>query len=179
MTRGESTHAKPELIIVLGTSVNKDGSPSFGLTRRLEKAVALAASWGIKKIILSGGRSHFGRTEAEIMFETIRRSPHSVPGRFEFILEQESRNTRENAKYSTAIMKKLNTTKGLVVTSPYHVGRASKEFARFGLEITVIPAFDPSEYPLKSHMKALSHEYLARLVHILRELPSTLLRRLS
>lgn len=176
LTRDVSTHFKPEVIIVLGTSINKDGSPSFGLTRRLQTAVALATSWGIEKIILSGGRNHTGRTEAEIMLETIRDSFPPSTSSFDLILEGESRNTHENAKYSTKVMKKLGISTGLVITSPYHVGRASKEFASFGLPITVIAAFDPSEYPLKSHVKALSHEYLALLVYSLRKLPSALRR---
>jgi uncharacterized SAM-binding protein YcdF (DUF218 family) len=55
------------------------------------------------------------------------------------VVETESRNTRENAVNSAAIMAARGWTTGLLVTSALHMPRAAETFAAAGLDLRPVP----------------------------------------
>ncbi len=55
------------------------------------------------------------------------------------LLEQQSRNTIENAAYTMEILKKRGFKKILLVTNAYHLRRAVPLFERFELDVTPVP----------------------------------------
>ena len=55
------------------------------------------------------------------------------------ILEERSRNTKENAIYTKEIMREKNYTRGLIVTSATHMTRSMKVFEEEGFEFYPVP----------------------------------------
>ena len=58
------------------------------------------------------------------------------PGRI--VLEERSRNTRENAEFTAGLLKEYRVQRVLLVTSALHMRRAVGEFERAGVD--VVPA---------------------------------------
>ena len=56
------------------------------------------------------------------------------------VTESESRNTAENAAHSARVLKALGVSSILLVTSAYHVSRATDRFRREGLSVTPVPS---------------------------------------
>jgi len=91
----------------------------------------------IKKILISGGTIDvFGKetlSEAAQLKEVLRLA--QVPEE-DIILEEKSRNTRENALFSGDIIKKkfAPNTKFLLITSAFHIPRAKSCFKKVGVQ---------------------------------------------
>ncbi len=99
-------------------------------------------------IIVSGGGEVI--TEAELMLQLLQEL--GVP-ESSLLLESSSRNTRENGLNTAKMLKKLNVSRVILVTSAFHMKRALAVFAKAGIE--AIPAAtnykqkrQPSEFPL-------------------------------
>ena len=136
-------------MIVLGGGLSV--SPTAGVNARIFsypralKAAAVyyqAKQMGINyTIFLSGGVTSAAlQSEAEIFKQMLVET--GVPST-QIILEKKSKNTMENAKFTTDLMKEYNVSSALLVTSAIHMKRAQKYFESFGVQIT--PA--PSDYP--------------------------------
>lgn len=82
-------------------------------------------------VILSGSGS-----EARTMATAIARFgvPSSV-----LILEERSRNTHDNAMFTTALAKQRGVRRVLLVTSSLHMPRASLLFRKAGVEVVTVP----------------------------------------
>jgi uncharacterized SAM-binding protein YcdF (DUF218 family) len=97
------------------------------------------AAWIVKRtglpLIISGGRVHNeSRSEADLMREVLRK---------EFIvivdhIEEQSRTTYENAKFTAKFLKQNDIRKIALVTHALHMPRAKSAFEYF--DIQVIPA---------------------------------------
>lgn len=58
----------------------------------------------------------------------------------QIFVEDKSRDTRENAKFSKEVCSRLGFEEPILVTSAYHLGRSQMAFAKVGLETTPYPA---------------------------------------
>jgi uncharacterized SAM-binding protein YcdF (DUF218 family) len=88
-------------------------------------------------IILSGGRSGpSGHSEADRMAYAIERL--GVPPTA-LLLEQRSRNTRDNARFTAAIARQRGIHRIALVTSSLHMPRASLLFRDAGLAVVALP----------------------------------------
>jgi len=95
-----------------------------------------------RKIVVSGGKSDGEETEAELMKNYL--VGMGVPDS-EIIVENESKNTLENAKNVSRILKRMGIKSILIVTSYTHMKRCYVAFRRFfDGQIHVIE----SDYPL-------------------------------
>jgi uncharacterized SAM-binding protein YcdF (DUF218 family) len=56
------------------------------------------------------------------------------------IMEDKSRDTIENAKYTVKIFEKLNYKKPILVTSACHMKRAIMSFRKVGVEVLPVPS---------------------------------------
>lgn len=63
------------------------------------------------------------------------------------IQERQSRNTSENAKYSSALLREHGWTKPLLVTSAFHMPRSMAAFKSFGVEAVPVPTNDMAGRP--------------------------------
>jgi uncharacterized SAM-binding protein YcdF (DUF218 family) len=106
-----------------------------GSADRLFHAAALYRAGKAPLLLLAGGNAEGYEPEAVSMRRILR--VMGVPGHA-MLLEVQSRNTRQNASYSAAILKSRHARKILLVTSAYHMRRAKLEFERQG--ILVFPA---------------------------------------
>ncbi|MDX9731858.1 MAG: YdcF family protein [Bdellovibrionales bacterium] len=160
-------------IIVLGSGTTKwpDATPNktsgptvtnnlYGSVRTLEAARLYtdcrSQEGRICRLILSGGDpARTGISEAEVMKRTLvaigtikatadqgASLPNTPEG--EIVLESESRNTFQNARFSGELIRPENYNKIYLVTSSIHMKRAQLFFRHFG--VATIPA--PSDIPL-------------------------------
>ena len=136
---------KVDVIVVLG------GGPG-----RVEYGVSLYQSGFANKILLSVDSCDWKTTVSYL----------GVPDD-DILVEDQSRSTYENAKYSLEIMEAKKFKSAILVTSPYHTRRASMIFDRIfkDIELTICPV--PS-YPYgackwwqnSSRVKVIASEYL-------------------
>jgi uncharacterized SAM-binding protein YcdF (DUF218 family) len=137
---------KADAIVVLGggdrydwmkrEAVNADELP-------YSRVAAGARAWQAGRaplVILSGGRG--GRdTEADGMARAMARL--GVPGSA-LLLEQRSRDTRDNALYTAELAQARGVHHVLLVTSSVHMPRASLWFRDAGIRVTPVAVPEPS-----------------------------------
>ena len=112
---------------------------------RLMQAIALYHGKKIKKILLSGGSGyvmHEDWKEAVWLAQVLYKC--GIP-KEDVILENNSRNTRENAQYSTAILKNGKYgNRFLLITSASHMRRSIRCFNKTGLAVSPYPVDERS-----------------------------------
>jgi uncharacterized SAM-binding protein YcdF (DUF218 family) len=106
---------------------------------RLVHAVALYKAGKAPLILLTGGAPADGRPEAQQMKDVL--AVMGVPAQH-VLLENESRDTHDNAVNAAQILKAKGMHRILLVTSAYHMRRSLALFEAQGLE--VVPA--PTDY---------------------------------
>jgi len=133
-----------DVIILLGGGIHEDvpdltgrGAPSREMMTRLVTAARLQRRLGIP-VIVSGGAVYAGQdAEAPV----IRRFlvDLGVPEK-QVLIEQRSRDTRENAFYCREILAQHRFHRPLLVTSAYHMRRSLAAFGTAGVTVTPVPA---------------------------------------
>lgn len=114
-------------VIVLGAAVGPDGAPSPVVIRRVERAVALMTA-GVGDVLVPSGGAIGGRpAEAEVMAALARRL--GVPA-CRILTESKARNTRENARFSLALVAAHDLAEVVVVSDGWHLPRALMLFRR-------------------------------------------------
>lgn len=94
-------------------------------------------------VILSGGPAQHATSEARIMATAMEQL--GVPDTF-LILEERSRNTRENARFVARLARERGVQAVFLVTSSMHMPRAALLFRRQGLEVDPIAVNESSRY---------------------------------
>ena len=142
--RALSATAEADAIVLLGGAMR--GDTHMGTqgdlnqqADRLVHAVALYKAGKAPLLLLTGGGPQGVRTEAEQMRDLLELM--GVPATA-ILLEEDSRDTYQNALYSAAMLKQLGINRILLVTSAFHMRRSEQLFVFQGLE--VIPA--PTDY---------------------------------
>jgi uncharacterized SAM-binding protein YcdF (DUF218 family) len=133
--------ARPsDVIVVLGARVMPNGLAGDSLRERTLKAATLYHQGVAPIIICSGGRgSNEPATEADTAARILR-AVHVPPSAI--LLEDRSTNTRENARFTADICHTRGWTRVVVVSDPYHLWRAQRNFTRVGLNTVTSPALD-------------------------------------
>lgn len=117
-------------IIVLGAQVRPDGTPSTVLRYRLDSAAAYLRENPRTRCIVSGGKGgNEPCSEAECMANYLRESGIDES---RVVLEDRSRSTVENLRYSRELLASSADRVG-IVTNDFHVFRACRIAARQGL----------------------------------------------
>ncbi len=129
-------------IVVLGCRVMPDGHLSRSLARRVAVALAAYHDKRAPRLIVSGGRSWHGVSEAEAMARALE-AGGVVPERI--TLELCSLSTRENAAFTRALLPA--DARVLVATSSSHMQRALANFEAVGLRAEPLEAPDESFEP--------------------------------
>lgn len=143
----------PAAIVVLGGGV-ADYSPEWQgpvlgqlSLQRVHYAAWLQQQTGLP-LLVSGGRVSSHVAEADVMAQVLRRD-FMRPVRW---VENQSRNTQENARLSARVLRAAGIRQVYVVTQAWHMPRALEEFRREGLLATGAPVgFTP-----RSKIAALS-----------------------
>jgi uncharacterized SAM-binding protein YcdF (DUF218 family) len=125
-----------DAIVVLGARVHAGGVPSGALVARVERAVELFHEGRAEKIVFSGGVGAHPPAEAEVAC-TLAVSL-GVP-RDACLLEAQSRNTYENARFCAPILRGGGFERVWLVTDPFHCYRARQHFWRLGIDVVPVP----------------------------------------
>jgi uncharacterized SAM-binding protein YcdF (DUF218 family) len=123
--------------LVLGYALADDGTPQPQLVGRMEHAIDLVQRGVVPKLVLSGGASKHGHTEASVMRDLARAA--GVPAEA-LVLDEAARSTIENFACSRALLDRLGARRVLVVTEPWHMTRAMLLARRHGLDALASPA---------------------------------------
>lgn len=128
---------KAEAIVVLGASVEPDGTPSEPLRERIRHALNLYKKGMANRVIFTGGvgRNPPAESEASAAFAMRQGLPKGA-----VLTEKASHSTRENARYAAAICRDHHWKRVIVVSDPYHLWRARRDFQAHGLTVYTSPA---------------------------------------
>lgn len=126
-----------DVIVVLGSAVNRDGSAGPTLARRSRYAAALWKDGHAPVLLCTGGQAQgSSQSEAAACKEVLVDS--GVDARAIY-LEDRSHSTEENALHSRRIMQAQGWRHALLVTDPFHMLRAGWIFADYGLSCDAAP----------------------------------------
>lgn len=171
---------KGDVLILLGGGVYEGaadltgiGSPSNEMLSRIITAVRLQKHLNIP-VIISGGSVFEGRkAEATIVKRfLIDLGVHENM----IIVEDRSRDTIENARYSSDLFKKAGYKEPILITSAFHMKRSVMSFKKAGLNVIPFPAgfrtWDNKQYVWEDYlphglenMSVAVKEYLGMLFY--------------
>lgn len=134
----------PDGIIVLGGAMNgatstARGQPAFDEGERIVEAVLLAKRYPNARIIFTGGSSSLftqvstEAAEAKKLMVELEVDPARIT------LEDQSRNTEENATFTAALIHPRLSEHWLLVTSAFHMTRSMGVFEKAGLSVIAYP----------------------------------------
>ena len=134
-----------QALVILGGGVRR--APEYGgdtlgrlSLERVRYGAKLARETSLP--VLVAGGTVFGNTatEASLMRAALERE-FNVPVRW---VEEKSRNTHENARFSAAILKRDGVKRVVLVIHGFDIRRARAEFAAAGLEVVPAPTVLPN-----------------------------------
>jgi uncharacterized SAM-binding protein YcdF (DUF218 family) len=143
--RWDTTRGAPDGIIVLGGAISPDVSTARDEAalneagERLTVAAELARRYPAARILFSGGSGALIYDEgAEAAFAARILEDLGIP-RARIVLEDRSRNTVENARFSKALAQPKPGERWLLVTSAHHMPRAVGVFRKAGFPVEAYP----------------------------------------
>lgn len=147
-------------IVVLGGTVEADtsiGRDQITVNEAGERAIALAdlaRRYPQARLVFSGG-SGSNREDAVSEAEIVSRYADTlgVP-RNRLILEQQSRNTHENAVFSARMVQPKPGERWLLVTSAWHMPRSMGCFRKAGFDVTAYPVDYRTNWPRDAYRLA-------------------------
>ena len=125
-------------IVILGYGLNNDGSPRWILHTRVLAGIAVAQFFPQSPIIVTGGNSKNGNSEAGEMRKMLLLM--GFPDN-RIIVEDKANSTVQNARFSVPLAKKAGTSGIIVVTSSTHQGRADTNFEDAGGNVLATVSF--------------------------------------
>jgi len=137
-------HPQGDVIILVGGGINEGvadlsgvGAPSEETLSRIITAVRLQRSLNLPVIVSAGQVFKEQKAVAPIVKRFL--VDLGVP-EAKIIIEEKSRNTFENAKYSKEICEKMGYQHPILITSAYHMRRALASFEKMRLKVFPYPA---------------------------------------
>lgn len=125
-----------DAIVVLGCRILTSGRPSAPAQRRAAAAAEAYHAGVAPLVIASGGRRWGAQIEASVLRAELLRL--GVP-RGAVVEELWSLSTFENAIFSAALLRRLGAQRAAVVTCPWHMPRAARNFTDAGIEVMALP----------------------------------------
>lgn len=156
------------------------GLPSYnGASERMHAAFEVLRDQQAKAVVLSGGSMYpESPSEARLLLQQLERWGADTSA---VVLEEGSRNTRENAALTAPLLRERGAKRVLLITSAFHMRRAVACFEAAGIAVDAYPvdfrAYDPARSggtwlprsgALFDSTWAL-HEHVGRLVYALRK----------
>ena len=126
---------KGDILIVLGAAGETGGLLSVSSYWRTVYALRAYREGGVQRIVVSGGSDRDGNSISQPMVDFL--VSQGVP-RDKILVEFASTNTRENALFTAALLRDVSGSK-VLLTSDYHMYRASRAFQKAGLPVLPRP----------------------------------------
>lgn len=154
-------------VVVLGTPVRADGSPSARLARRADRGIAIALAEPDALLVLTGGALRGRPAEAQVMGGLARAA--GLPAR-RVLMEVQARSTLENALFTADIFPATARPLRIsLVTDRLHAPRALMTFRSIGLTVDLALAdWSPRDEGLAGWLLGLCYEAAAILWYGLR-----------
>lgn len=121
-----------DAVIVLGAAMAAPGVPGPAMRRRLDYGVTIFFHRNAGHLLVSGGIVGPPPAEARAMREMALRRGVAAE---RIIVEDQARNTFENAVYAGRIIRDRRWCRIIVVTDAFHLPRTLYVFRRLGLEV--------------------------------------------
>ncbi|ARK13436.1 YdcF family protein [Fibrella sp. ES10-3-2-2] len=142
---------------------------------RLGQALFLYKTGQVQKILISGGSTNLFFMDTEALHEGHEGMKFlrlaGVPAR-DMIWETRSRNTYENARFSARVLRStFHTDRCVLVTSAFHLRRATACFIKAGIQPTPFPAAfiqEPRTFVL-SNLLVPHEQAFADSMHLIKE----------
>jgi len=115
--------------VILGNTVNPDGTLSVRLAQRLRRGLELYRAGQVKRLIVSGGLGREGFYEGTKMGEYLRQQ--GVPDSA-LIVDNHGNTTQQTVRNVLLLRDSLHFTRLLVVSQYYHLTRTKMLFRRAG-----------------------------------------------
>ena len=122
---------KADLAVILGSKVNKDGTVSERLRKRLEAGASLYKKHRVNMILVSGGLGKEGFYEGDKMKEFLMTK--DIPDSVIFI-DNLGNNTRATVENTLQLKDRLQYKDIIVVSQYFHVTRTKKLFKDNGFK---------------------------------------------
>lgn len=130
-----------DAIVVLGAPLAHDAL-SAPLVERVEAAAALWRAGAAPFVVTTGGVTRCAtRAEAVVMAEALR-----ARGVSDVVVEDRARTTRENARFTAALLAARGARSAWLVTQPFHGRRAQRLFRAAGIDAHAWHIADSLEY---------------------------------
>lgn len=120
-----------DVAVVLGNTVNPDGSPSPRLAARLDMAVELHRRGLFKNVIVSGGVGHEGFDEAAVMKDYLVRRGISQD---QIVVDSLGLTTAATAKNVATLARVHRWSSVLVVSQYFHIPRCRLALSQVGVD---------------------------------------------
>lgn len=141
--------------IVCGYPANEDGTISYILQSRIDKAIELYKQGNIGYIIVSGGAVHNQYSEAKVMEKYAIKN--GVP-KEKIIIEDQAKSTYHNMMYADELMKQYHIKTCYVVTNSWHMIKAKYYAKKFHLNFQTMTCSKPQHM---SYLKVIClHVYM-------------------
>ena len=126
-----------DAIVVLGSPADEDGNPTPEQLARVTEGVREYDRGVAPRILFTGGAAKNQFAEADVMARVA--AAQGIPPSAIFV-ETKAKDTIQNACYSARLMRSHGWRSAEVVSSAYHLPRASMIFSRTPLEWRMHPA---------------------------------------
>lgn len=153
---------KKDVLIVLGYPTKKDGRLSAILRERVNKAAQLYHEGVSNTIICSGAAAHNRFIEAAVMAQAL--IDRGVPDHT-IIREMDSKSTYQNLFNSKKIMERMGLNTAVIVSSPWHLRKASSYAIKLGMKHTLEKSKLPREYLILGIGMIYLFEYTRMLIN--------------
>lgn len=144
-----------DAIVVFAGGVGESGRAGGGFQERVTQAIRLYRAGYASRLVLSSGFV-FTLHEAEVMKAVA--VANGIPPEA-IVLEERAANTYENVAFSARILDDHGWTRILLVSSPYHMRRATLTWRKVAPEIAVIPT-PATESQFYAHTRGASLEQI-------------------
>jgi len=160
-----SDAGKADCIVIMGSAVNRDGTPSLSLLDRTREGCKMYRRGLSENIILSGGVT-YGVSEPRAMAEIALTL--GVPSAA-LLLDEDGYSTYGSARSVRRIMQEKRWETALIVSHDYHLSRTWLAFRRAGIKANTAPA-RRSEFYLKPTLFQTFRESVAWVYYYFRPL---------
>jgi uncharacterized SAM-binding protein YcdF (DUF218 family)/glycosyltransferase involved in cell wall biosynthesis len=158
--RISQTPQPADAIVVFAGGVGESGKAGGGVQERVARAVELYRDGFAPNILISSGYV-FAMREAEVMKAIA--VANGVPDEA-IVLEEQAANTYENVTRSARILDDRGWRRILLVSSPYHMQRATMTWQKVAPHIDVT-ATPPAQSQFYVHERGASLEQIRGLLH--------------
>ncbi|WP_234023414.1 YdcF family protein [Sorangium cellulosum] len=134
-----------DAIVVLGCRVLSSGRPGAPGARRAATAARAYREGVAPWVIASGGRRWGAQIEARVLAAELQRA--GVPAAA-IVLDLWSLTTHENAIFSAALLGRMGARRAAIVTCPWHMPRALRNFHALGIDACGLPTPHGGDVPV-------------------------------